>query len=169
MTHKGLAVLLPVLLPLFTPAKASAAEKVAVADFDFVDSSGEVKDQTAAHAAWLKELHDVLMAALNHGGRFDAVGITCATPPCSADNLTADTLTDAGKKAGAAVMVFGGIHKISTLITFGRVAVVELASGRSLLDRAITFRGDDEDAWQHADSYISDMVVEALAGARKGK
>jgi hypothetical protein len=58
--------------------------------------------------------------------------------------------------------VFGGVHKISTLITFGRIEVVDLASGRSLLNRDITFRGDDEGAWTHADSYIADMVVQAL-------
>jgi hypothetical protein len=147
----------------------AAAEKVAVADFDYVDTSGEVRDQSAAHAARLKELRQTLAAALDHTGRFEAVGVTCAAPPCSADNLDAGSLTDAAKKAGAALMVFGGVHKISTLITFGRIAVVDLATSRSVLNRDITFRGDDEDAWKHADAYIAAMVVAALSAdtARK--
>jgi hypothetical protein len=155
---------------LFVPTVAMAAgEKVAVADFDFVDTSGEVRDQSAVHAARLKELQQTLAAALNHTGRFDAVGLTCAAPPCSADNLDAGSLTDAAKKAGAGLMVFGGVHKISTLITFGRVAVVDVATGRSVLNRDITFRGDDEDAWKHADSYIADIVVQALPGGEAKK
>jgi hypothetical protein len=141
---------------------AAAPVKVAIADFDFVDTSGEVKDQTAAHAARLVGLHDALAAAVNQTGRFAAVSITCATPPCSADNLDAGSLIDAGKRSGARLMIFGGVHKISTLITFGRIEVVDLASGRSLLNRDITFRGDDADAWTHADSYIAAMVVGAL-------
>jgi hypothetical protein len=150
---------------LLAAAPAGAAgTKVAVADFDFVDSSGEPTDQVAAHAARLKELQQVVGTALNRSGHFDAVGISCATPPCSADNLDAASLTGAAQKAGAQLLVFGGVHKISTLITFGRVAVVDVASGRSLLNRAVTFRGDSEDAWQHADAYIADMVVEAAAG-----
>jgi hypothetical protein len=150
-------------LPLLAARQVEAAPvKVAVADFDFVDTSGEVKDQTAAHAARLAGLRDALAAAVNRTGRFTATSITCDTPPCSADNLDAGSLIDAGKRSGATLMVFGGVHKISTLITFGRIEVVDLASGRSLLNRDITFRGDDEGAWTHADSYIADMVVQAL-------
>jgi hypothetical protein len=136
--------------------------KVAVADFDFVDTSGEVRDQTAVHAARLKVLQQTIAAALDKTGHYQAVTITCATPPCSADNLDAASLNDAARRAGAALIVFGGVHKISTLITFGRVAVADVANGHSVLNRDVTFRGDDEGAWIHADSYIADMVVQGI-------
>jgi hypothetical protein len=138
-------------------------QKVAIADFDFADTSGEIKDQSAFHAAQIKQLQQTIAAALNKTGRFAAVGLTCDRPPCSVDNLAAATLTDAAKKSGAALLVFGGVHKISTLITFGRVSVADVVSGKSVLDRDVTFRGDDADAWRHADSYIADMVVQAAA------
>jgi hypothetical protein len=147
----------------------AASEKVAVADFDFSDTSGEVKDQSAFHAAQITQLQQTIAAALNKTGRFAVVGLTCERPPCSADNLAASTLTDAARKSGAALLVFGGVHKISTLITFGRVSVAELASGKSVLDSNVTFRGDDADAWRHADDYIADMVVAAVGKERRGK
>jgi len=165
----GSVGLIAVLWIFVSAAAMAAGEKVAVADFDFVDTSGEMRDQSAAHAARLKELQQTLAAALDHTGRFEAVGLTCAAPPCSADNMDAASLIDAAKKANAKLMVFGGVHKISTLITFGRIAVVDVATGRSLLNRDITFRGDDEDAWTHADSYIADMVVQALPRATVSK
>ncbi len=143
-------------------AARAAPAKVAVADFDFVDSSGEVRDQTAVHAARLKVLQQTIAAALGKTGTYQAVTITCATPPCSADNLDAASLNDAARKAGASLIVFGGVHKISTLITFGRVAVADVSTGRSVLNRDVTFRGDDEGAWTHADSYIADMVVQGI-------
>jgi hypothetical protein len=152
-------------LALLTARQAAAAPvKVAVANFDFADTSGEVENQTAFHDAQIKGLEDALAAAINRTGRFTATSITCARQPCSVGNLDPGSLTDAGKKAGAAFMIFGGVHKISTLITFGRVDMVDLATGRSVMDRDITFRGDDKDAWQHADSYIGDMVTQALNG-----
>jgi hypothetical protein len=152
-------------LALLSARQAAAAPvKVAVANFDFADTSGEVENQTAAHASRVKGLEDALAAAINRTGRFTATSITCARPPCSVGNLDAGSLTDAGKKAGAALIIFGGVHKISTLITFGRIDMVNLATGRSVMNRDITFRGDDQDAWQHADSYIADMVTQALNG-----
>ncbi len=150
-------------------ARPAMAEKVAVADFDFADTSGEVKDQSAFHAAQIRQLQQTIAAALNKTGRFEAVGLSCERPPCSADNLAASTLTDAAKKTGAVLLVFGGVHKISTLITFGRVSVADLASGKSVLDSDVTFRGDDADAWLHADGYIADMVVGAASKGKAGK
>jgi hypothetical protein len=150
------------------PAVA-ASERVAVADFDFSDTSGEVKDQSAFHTAQIKQLQQTIATALNTAGRFEAVGLACDAPPCSVDNLAASTLTGAAKTAGASLLVFGGVHKISTLITFGRVSVADVASGKSVLDSDVTFRGDDADAWQHADSYIADMVVQAITKAHAGK
>ena len=147
------------------PALA-AKEKVAVAHFDFKDTSGEVRNQTEFHTASIKELQATLVQALDKTGRFDAVPLTCKTPPCSVDNLDAATFTNAAKKDGATLVVFGGVHKISTLITFGRIAMVNVDTGKSLLDRALTFRGDDKDAWQHADAYMANMVLSALPGGK---
>jgi hypothetical protein len=140
---------------------AHATTTVAVAAFDYTDTSGEVADQQAAHAARLAGLQQALRDGLDKTGRFTAVSITCATPPCTADTMDAASLTGDAKKQGAKILVFGGVHKISTLIQWGRLAVVDVASGKTLLNRSLTFRGDSDDAWRHAASYMSDMVVEA--------
>jgi hypothetical protein len=143
---------------------AHAATTVAVAAFDYSDTSGEVKDQQAAHAARLAGLQQALRDGLDKTGRFNAVSIKCGSPPCTADTMDAASLTDDAKQQGAKILVFGGVHKISTLIQWGRLTVVDVVSGKTLLNRSLTFRGDTDDAWQHAASYMSDMVVDAAGG-----
>jgi hypothetical protein len=153
---------------LVSAAAAHATTTVAVAAFDYTDTSGEVKDQQAAHAARLAGLQQALRDGLAKTGRFNAVSINCAAPPCTADTMDAAALAGDAKKQGAKILVFGGVHKMSTLIQWGRLTVMDVATGKTLLNRSLTFRGDSDDAWQHAASYMSDMVVEA-AGGTKGK
>jgi len=151
---------------LLVPPAAYAKTTVAVAAFDYTDTSGEARDQQAAHAARLAGLQQALRDGLDKTGRFTTVSVTCAIPPCTADTMDAASLTGDARKHGAAILVFGGVHKISTLIQWGRLAVVDVGSGKTLLNRSLTFRGDSDDAWQHAASYMSDMVVEAVGGQK---
>ena len=148
---------------------AHATTTVAVAAFDYTDTSGEVKDQQAVHAARLAGLQQALRDGLVKSGRFNAVNINCAAPPCTADTMDAAALTGDAKKQGAGILVFGGVHKMSTLIQWGRLTVMDVGTGKTLLNRSLTFRGDSDDAWQHAASYMSDMVVEAAGGPAAGK
>jgi hypothetical protein len=143
---------------------AAAPLTVAVADFDYLDTSGEVRDQSAAHDARLKTLGKEISADLVRSGRFTSVKLTCATPPCSADGMDQDSMIKAARAEHAQLVVFGGVHKMSTLIQWGRVEVMDVATGKRRLARTVTFRGDSDDAWQHAADYIGQMLVDSLHG-----
>lgn len=149
------------LLLLLAPLARAAPVTVAIADFGYVDSSGEPRDQSAAHARRLQALQASITAALTKAG-FHAVPLACATPPCTADALDQDGITAAARRQGAPVVVFGGVHKISTLIEFGHVDVMDVASGRALLSREVQFRGDTDEAWTHAADYIAGMVADTI-------
>ncbi len=143
-------------------ASARAAPLVAVADFDFVDSSGEPRDQAAQHDGRMRALSKDIIDRIGKSARFVAGPLHCAQPHCSADSLDQDSIAAAARAQKAKYVVFGGVHKVSTLIQFGQIEVMDVASGRSVLSRAITFRGDDEAAWQHASDFIGRMLIEDL-------
>jgi hypothetical protein len=144
------------------PAPAAAKPIVAVADFDYADTSGEVTDQSAAHAARIKMLHDGIMAAVARDSAVAAVALQCASPPCSADRLGQQGVMQAAGFQHADFVVFGGVHKISTLIQFGAIDIMDAHSGKATLSREVQFRGDNDDAWQHAAAYIGQLVRAGL-------
>jgi hypothetical protein len=140
----------------------AAPTPVAVAEFGYEDTSGEANDQTAAHASRLAAFEKTLRADVTKSGKATLVTLACPPGKCSVDDMQADELTALGKKSGARLLVFGGIHKISTLIEFARVEVVDLDTGKSVLRREVTFRGDSDQAWERAAEYVGDMVGGAV-------
>jgi hypothetical protein len=155
------------ILPL-PPAAAdnAAAEKIliAVAEFDYRDSSGEPEDQRAKHAAQLESFANSIRAGLESSGRYRVVPLACEPSPCRAGDLDAEALIAAARKAGAQQLLFGGIHKMSTLVQFAKVQVLDLKLDKLVFERLLTFRGDNDDAWDHAQRFVvRDIVEEDLA------
>lgn len=133
----------------------SGGVPTAVADFDYADTSGEVGDQTAAHAARMRTFVTLLRERLAAGGHYDVRSISCAQPPCTATRLDADGLARAARDVGAHLLVYGGVHKMSTLIQWGKVQVVDLRTNTLVADRTFSFRGDDDRAFQHAAEFVA--------------
>jgi hypothetical protein len=50
---------------------------------------------------------------------------------------------------------------MSTLIQWAKIQIVDEEQGQIVLDRLITFRGDTEEAWQKAESFIARDVIES--------
>ena len=59
--------------------------------------------------------------------------------------------------------VIGGVHKLSTLVQWIKVDVIEVAANRVVLDRRISFRGDSDEAWERAQGFVSREIRGALA------
>jgi hypothetical protein len=149
-----------------TSSAVLAVEPVtlAIADFDYLDTSGETQDQAAAHAERLKNFTRLLADELSATGRYQIVALTCPKPPCSAGALDAQSLTDAARQSGARLLLYGGIHKMSTLVQFGKAQVADLESDQVVYDRTITFRGDDANAWKRASEFLAeDLAAKDLA------
>ena len=56
---------------------------LAVANFDFKDTSGEIKDQTAEHNARMKAFGVALQHGLSDNQKIDLVALPCQTEQCT--------------------------------------------------------------------------------------
>jgi len=132
---------------------------LAIADFDYTDTSGEAADQRAAHAGRLADFAALLREELAASGKYRIVTLACAKPPCSAARTDAAELIEAARAAGARLLLYGGIHKMSTLVQFGRAQAVDLKADKLVFDQAISFRGDDDEAWRRAGMFLAEQLV----------
>lgn len=147
------------------PGSSRAADPiaVAVADFDYVDTSGEVMDQERAHAERLRALAQQVREGLDDSGRYRVVRLACEPIPCSAGRTDPAELIAKAQAAGARLLVYGGIQKMSTLIQYGNAQVVDLDADRLVFSRNISFRGDNDEAWRRAAQFlVADLVNERL-------
>lgn len=166
MTKSLRALALGAAIAFAAPAAAEtianpAAKPLAVVDFDYRDTSGEARDQSAKHRARLGAFMAKLRADLGADPRFPVVSIACADPPCTAGNMPPQALMDAARKAGAHARLYGEIDKMSTLVQWGRVELVDVAADKLLDDKFLTFRGDTDEAWLRAEAFL---VEELKAG-----
>jgi Protein of unknown function (DUF2380) len=157
-------------LVLCSPTSARSEEvkaapmPIAVADFDYTDTSGEPIDQQPEHRARLQAFVSAIRAALERDGRYRVVTLACPHQPCTAGTSPPDELLASATAAGAKRLLYGGIHKMSTLVQNAKVQVVDLEHNKLAFDRLITFRGDNDEAWRRAERFIardlmSDMAV----------
>jgi hypothetical protein len=126
-----------------------------------------VQDQSAQHAARLEHFARFIGEQLSASGKYQVVGLSCPKPRCSVGAMDAETLTEAARQSGARLLLYGGIHKMSTLIQFGKAQVVDLETNKLVFDRMISFRGDNEEAWQRASAFlVEDLLASDLSAVR---
>jgi hypothetical protein len=66
--------------------------------------------------------------------------------------------------AGAKRLLYGGIHKMSTLVQNAKVQMVDIENDKLTFDRLITFRGDTDESWQRAERFITrDLMADTSA------
>ena len=143
-----------------SPAAAPIA--VAVADFDYFDSSGEVVDQRAEHRARVASFANLLRDHLAAQGDYRVVPIECPDHPCTATSMSQEVFIAAVRKAGARLVVYGGIRKMSTLIQWAEVHLLDLEAEKLLMRRTVTFRGDNDAAYRHAANFVGDQLKETM-------
>ncbi len=128
---------------------------IAIADLDYSDSSGEVQDQSTKHDALLQAFVESLRRDLATTEKFHVVTLACSPDPCSVGRSTSARLLGRARDAGAELLLYGGIHKMSTLVQWAKVQIVDVRTDTIVLDRFLTFRGDDERAWQRAEAFLA--------------
>jgi hypothetical protein len=149
---------------LVAPTHAAEPVKLAIADFDYHDTSGEAQDQSVAHAERLENFTRLIDDQLSASGKYEVVSLPCPKRPCSAGAMDAQSLTEAARQSGARLLLYGGIHKMSTLVQFGKAQVADLESDQVVYDRTISFRGDDDNAWKRASEFLAeDLASKDLA------
>lgn len=139
-------------------ADKHGAIPVMVADFDYHDTSGEVADQRVEHAARVKAFAGMLRERLAEEDKYKILQLDCGKVTCSAGTVGADDLVSAAVKADARLLVYGGIHKMSTLIQWGSVQVVDVRRKELLLNRIFSFRGDTDEAFRRAAKFVGETL-----------
>jgi uncharacterized protein DUF2380 len=132
---------------------------VAVIDFEYIDTSGESRDQRGEHKTRLDVFMRSLKADLAERGGFRLVTPACASDPCAPADLTGSKLVAAAREAGAEILLVGGVHKVSTLVQWAKVEAIDAGSGRMRFDRLFTFRGDTDEAWRRAEAFIVEEII----------
>jgi hypothetical protein len=135
--------------------RAAEPTSIVLAEFDYIDSSGEVRDQKQKHAALIADFMQALRSDVAQSGKFRIVPLLCDGQACTVRGSNPSDLVLAARKAGAKLLLYGGIHKQSTLIQWAKVEVVDLERDRLVYDRLLTFRGDDANAWQRAEQFLA--------------
>ena len=65
------------------------------------------------------------------------------------------------RAAGARFVVLGGVHKMSTLVQWAKIQIADEEQGQVVFDRLLTFRGDTDEAWQRAESFLARDVLQS--------
>ncbi|SDJ35778.1 MULTISPECIES: DUF2380 domain-containing protein [Bradyrhizobium] len=146
----------------FESSLAAPPLAVAVADFDYVDTSGEAVDQSAEHRTRVASFAALLRDNIGARGDYRVMPIDCPDHPCTATSMTPDAFVAAARRAGARLVVYGGIRKMSTLVQWGEVQLLDLENEKLLLRRTVTFRGDNDMAYRRAADFVGDTLKDAM-------
>ena len=139
------------------PAPVAAADPVTAVIFEFSnnDTSGEDSDRTARHAARVSSFDELLADSIAARGTVRFVGVDCPQAPCEAGRMPVDEVFRMAQQAGARLLVHGGIHKMSTLVQFGALEVIDIESQKVVLKRTFSFRGDTDEAFRRAADFMA--------------
>ena len=163
MQHIRLLQALPIALLLIAVGlhiQAAEPITIGVAEIDYHDTSGEQRDQLAAHAERAVRFAEALRKDLGASGKYKIVTLDCGKNACSVESQIPADLMVAAKKAGARLLVYGGVHKLSTLVQNMKAQAVDLDTDRLVFERLITFRGDDDESWDRAERFLALELLE---------
>ena len=138
----------------------SEAPVLAVAEIQYSDTSGEVIDQSADHFRRLREFEASLRTDLAASGKVRNVALDCPPNACSVGDIDAGDLIDKAQAAGAAYLLISSFHKLSTLVQWAKFDIVDVKTRNVVFNRLVTFRGDNDKAWTHAESFIVREILD---------
>jgi len=136
---------------------------IAVAEIEYLDTSGEVVDQSADHLRRLRQFEASMRSDLAASGTLGSVVLDCPPNACSVGDIHADQLLAKAQAAGAAYLLIGSVHKMSTLVQWAKFGLIDVKAGTMVLDRLVTFRGDSDEAWRRAETFMVRDILDREA------
>jgi hypothetical protein len=130
----------------------------AVAELEYIDTSGEVIDQSADHLRRRREFEASLRNDLAANGKLRSVDLNCPTNACSVGDLTTSQLIGKAQAAGADVLLVGSVQKMSTLVQWAKFDIIDVKARHVVFDRLVSFRGDNDEAWRRAEAFIARQI-----------
>jgi Protein of unknown function (DUF2380) len=146
------------------PVRESRAQgeppMLAVAEIQYIDTSGEVIDQSADHFRRLREFEAALRTDLAASGKVRNATLDCPANSCSVGDIEVDQLLDKAQAADAGYLLISSFHKVSTLVQWAKFDIVDVKTRNVVFNRLVTFRGDNDTAWRHAETFIVREILD---------
>ena len=143
---------------VFSTDARAETPKAAVFDFELIDTSleGEKNGPRADEQTRLMRAGEQLRKGLADSGKFLIIDIGPVRTEARASNLQACGGCDAGfaSRLGADLAITGTVQKVSNLILNMNVYVHDAHSGRSITSMSADFRGNTDESWSRAMSYL---------------
>jgi hypothetical protein len=133
---------------------------MAVAEIQYIDTSGEVIDQSADHFRRLREFEASLRTDLAASGKVRNAALDCPPNACSVGDIEPEQLLDKAQAAGAAYLLISSFHKVSTLVQWAKFDIVDVKTRNVVFNRLVTFRGDNDKAWRHAETFVVREILD---------
>ena len=154
---KRFCVLIVLMLAISGPARADPP-KVAVFDFEFIDSSlqGEVNGPRPDEKDRLMRAGDQLRKAMAESGQYAVVDIGPVNAAAHGKNLQACGGCDVqyARQLGADLAVTGLVQKVSALILNMNIYLRDAHTGQLITSMSADFRGNTDESWSRAASYL---------------
>ena len=145
------------MLLVSVPVRADPS-KLAVFDFELLDTSleGEMRGPQADEHDRLIRISDQVRRQLTESGRFQLLDIAPVKAAAEGSNLQScgGCDVDYAQKIGADLVITGVMNKISTLILNLTIFVRDVHTGRLITAMNADFRGNTDESWTRATSYL---------------
>jgi len=155
-----------------TSGRAANFPTLLVLPLEMVDTSGELATGSKEHEDRLAASTRYLSQQLGSHGLYtiiDPTPIDAEIDKARAiqplDNCNGCEL-DLARLVHADRVLIGEFHKVSTLIGSLHLTIVDVATGQSVFRRELGFRGDTDEAWQHAVRFFVRDLEETAAEQR---
>ncbi len=118
-----------------------------------LDTSGEVRDQSAAHSTRIVAINKALERDLaEQYSKIVMIPAQDVASVCPVEDP--QCLLDIAAAAGADKALFVSIVKTSTLIMRMYVQIVDVPQKAVAQKRELNFRGDTDESWQRAERFL---------------
>ena len=150
----------------------AAAERVAVFDFELIDTSleGEARGKRADEQARLVHAGEQLRQRLSESGRFTLVDIAPVAGEAKAQNLQScgGCDVDLAKRVGADLAISGTVQKVSNLILNMTIYVRDVSSSATIAVMNADMRGNTDESWSRTlDWLVRNRLLAPDYGARR--
>jgi len=141
----------------------SAAERVAVFDFEMVDAESGTASlgNRPGEAERLKAASARLREALVSSGRFEMADLTPVEPSARAFNLSACGGCDGAlaRKVDAAISITGSVQKVQEVPRSMALFVRDVETGKLLASKSVDIREDTDAGWSGAVDTLAKSCV----------
>src|SRR6185437_2687048 len=139
-------------------ARAAEPPRLAVFDFEMIDSSleGEMHGKRSDEQARLMGVGDQLRKELGESGKFQIVDIAPVNAAAHQSHLQACGGCDVklARQLGAEFYITGVVQKVSNLILNINVYLHDAKTGRLVTAASVDMRGNTEESWSRATRYL---------------